>query len=73
LTFKAASDRTFHTPRKQGDSDANFKRLESGSFQSSSASKDQARMEIDVTQLSLILHGIDLATAKRRKRYRKAS
>lgn len=50
-----------------------YKRLESGGFQSPSASKDQSQMEIDLTQLSLILHGIDLESAKRRKRYRQAS
>ncbi len=48
-----------------------YKCLESGGFQSPS-SKNSAPMEIDVTQLSLILHGIDLQSAKRRKRYRSA-
>jgi hypothetical protein len=47
--------------------------LESGGFQSPTASKNPAQLEIDVTQLSLILHGIDLNSAKRRKRYQQAS
>lgn len=50
-----------------------YKRLESGGFESPTASKNQAQLEIDVTQLSLILNGIDLKSAKRRKRYRQAS
>ena len=50
-----------------------YKRLESGGFESPKASTDPARLEIDVTQLSLILQGIDLKSAKRRKRYRQAS
>ena len=49
-----------------------YKCLERGGFQSPT-SKNPAPMEIDVTQLSLILHGIDLQSAKRRKRYRSAS
>lgn len=50
-----------------------YKHLESGGFESPTASKNETRLEIDVTQLSLILHGIDLKSAKRRKRYRQAS
>jgi hypothetical protein len=50
-----------------------YKRLESGGFESPKSSADPARLEIDVTQLSLILQGIDLKSAKRRKRYRQAS
>ena len=58
---------------KQGVSDANFKRLESGGFESPKGSADPTRLEIDVAQLSLILYGIDLNSAKRRKRYRQAN
>jgi transposase len=50
-----------------------YKRLESGGFESPTSAKNESRLEIDVTQLSLILHGIDLKSAKRRKRYRQAS
>jgi transposase len=49
-----------------------YKRLESGVFQKPTAAGGQAQMEIDVTQLSLIIHGIDLCSAKRRRRYQKA-
>ena len=31
--------------------------------------RDAGHLEIDVTQLSLIIHGIDLRSAKRRARY----
>ena len=46
-----------------------YKRLESGGFQRPAADRKQVRMEIDVTQLSLIINGIDLSSAKRRRRY----
>lgn len=46
-----------------------YKRLESGSFQLSALARDGQSLEIDSTQLSLLLSGIDLTTAKRRKRY----
>ena len=49
-----------------------YKHLTSGGFQTPT-SQDETQLEIDVTQLSLILHGIDLESAKRRKRYREAS
>lgn len=49
-----------------------YKRLEAGVFERPAAGDDQT-LEIDVTQLSLIIHGIDLASAKRRRRYRQAS
>lgn len=47
-----------------------YKRLESGTFQLPQA-KDGS-MEIDRTDLSLLLSGIDLNSAKRRKRYKVA-
>jgi transposase len=50
-----------------------YKRLESGGFESPKSATDPTRLEIDITQLSLILQGIDLKSAKRRKRYRHAS
>jgi transposase len=46
-----------------------YKRLESGVFQRPATVENQVQMEIDVTQLSLIIHGIDLESAKRRRRY----
>lgn len=50
-----------------------YKRLESGLFERPAGSATDTTLEIDVTQLSLIIHGIDLQSAKRRPRYRKAS
>jgi transposase len=46
-----------------------YKRLESGGFQKPAADRDQVQTEIDITQLSLIINGIDLGSAKRRRRY----
>jgi len=54
------------------DCDASIKRLESGAFQKPTADPKRTQMEIDVTQLSLIINGIDLASAKRRRRYQRA-
>ncbi len=50
-----------------------YKRLESGGFQKPAASSDQVQTEIDVTQLSLIINGIELSSAKRRRRYGQSS
>jgi hypothetical protein len=52
-----------------------YKRLEVGCFQRVEATPGAAQLagaagiELSVTDLSLILNGIDLATARRRKRY----
>ena len=46
-----------------------YKRLESGAFQRPALVENQVQMEIDVTQLSLIINGIDLKSARRRRRY----
>ena len=46
-----------------------YKRLESGGFEKPAAESSGRQIEIDVTQLSLIIHGIDLGSAKRRRRY----
>jgi transposase len=52
-----------------------YKRLEVGCFQSLEPTSDAAQrsgsagIELSVTDLALILNGIDLATARRRKRY----
>ena len=50
-----------------------YKRLESGGFQKPAASLDQVQAEIDVTQLSLIINGIELSSVKRRRRYGQSS
>lgn len=50
-----------------------YKRLESGAFERPETESKQTQMEIDVTQLSLIINGIDLRSAKRRRRYQQPS
>jgi transposase len=46
-----------------------YKRLEAGTYQLPTAPDDAAGMEIDATDLAILLNGIDLRSAKRRKRY----
>ena len=46
-----------------------YKRLEAGTFETLSSNTDQAAVELDATQLGLLLNGVSLASAKRRKRY----
>jgi transposase len=48
-----------------------YKLLESGRFQLPDLAADEP-MQIDVTRLSLIIHGIDLKSAKQRRRYQQA-
>jgi transposase len=56
-----------------------YKRLEAGTFQSLDPTSrteqlsGSAGLELSVTDLTLILSGIDLTTARRRKRYSRAS
>lgn len=49
-----------------------YMHLEAGTFQCPASTEDPAQLEIDVTQLSLIINGIDLRSAKRRMRYQVA-
>jgi transposase len=54
-----------------------YKRLEVGSFQSldpaaTTQTSGTAGLELSVTDLAMILGGIDLTTARRRKRYSRA-
>jgi transposase len=49
-----------------------YKRLESGSYQLPKVDPQSNTLEINQTQLSLLLSGIDLASVKQRKRYRAA-
>jgi transposase len=49
-----------------------YKRLESGTFESLRAVGDTATRELDVTQLTLLLSGVTLESAQRRKRFVKA-
>ena len=46
-----------------------YKRLEIGSFQIPANSTEAVSIEMTATQLSLILSGIDLGSARQRKRY----
>jgi len=49
-----------------------YKRLEAGTFEV--LTSDDACVEIDTTQLAMLLGGVSLVSAeKRRKRYRRAS
>jgi transposase len=49
-----------------------YKRLEAGTFQLPSATTGEG-IELQPAQLALILSGIDLASARQRKRFRPAS
>jgi len=46
-----------------------YKRLEAGTFQLPKAADDARGLEIDATHLAMLLSGIDVTSAKRRKRY----
>lgn len=46
-----------------------YKRLEVGAFQRPRGAAGDEHVEIDTTDFSLLLAGIDLASAKRRRRY----
>jgi transposase len=48
-----------------------YKRLEAGTFEVLACHNDQGHVEIDATQLAMILNGVSLNSAKRRKRYAK--
>jgi transposase len=56
-----------------------YKRLEAGTFQKldpasrADRSSGQAGLELTATDLTLLLNGIDVTTAQRRKRYARAS
>jgi transposase len=50
-----------------------YKRLEVGTFQIPVGHALAAGLELDATELSLLLSGVDLTSVKRRKRYRRAA
>jgi transposase len=50
-----------------------YKRLEGGTFQLPAHGDQTHGVELEPTELAMLLGGIDLATAQRRKRYRRAS
>jgi transposase len=49
-----------------------YKRLEAGTFEMLRADGETATVEIDATELAMLLSGVSLASAKRRKRYSRA-
>jgi transposase len=49
-----------------------YKRLEEGTFETVPSGMGEERVRIDSTQLAMILGGVRLATARRRKRYHRA-
>jgi hypothetical protein len=59
------------TPQKRGYCDANFKRLEAGTFLLPSTTRDEQGVELDERQLNRLLTGLDLRTGRRRKRFRR--
>ena len=46
-----------------------YKRLEAGTYQLPVVTEGAQGVELDATQLALLLGGVDLQSAKRRKRY----
>ena len=49
-----------------------YKRLECGTFETLRAVADGTTRELDVTQLTLLLSGVTIESAQRRKRFAKA-
>jgi transposase len=45
------------------------KRLESGTFETPRPCGDRSHVEMDATEMAMLLGGVSLASAKRRKRY----
>lgn len=45
------------------------KRLESGTFETPRVAAQQKHLELDATELAMLLSGVSLSTVKRRKRY----
>ena len=48
-----------------------YKRLEAGTFQIPLAASDKQGIELDYSQLTKLLEGIDFKSGRRRKRYRR--
>jgi transposase len=46
-----------------------YKRLESGTFQRPRCEPDSPHLEMDATDLAILLAGLELASVKRRRRY----
>jgi transposase len=49
-----------------------YKRLESGTFEMLTSEGEAATVQIDAAELAMLLSGVSLASAKRRKRYSRA-
>lgn len=49
-----------------------YKRLEAGTFQWPTLDERTSQVELSMTDLALLLTGVDVASARRRKRYRRA-
>jgi transposase len=47
-----------------------YKRLESGTFETPRPSADRSHVELDATEMAMLLGGVSLASVKRRKRYK---
>jgi hypothetical protein len=62
--------------REEGVSPPSFylwrKRLESGTFETLGSDDDSAAVELDAAELGMLLSGVSLGSAKRRKRYARA-
>jgi transposase len=50
-----------------------YKRLESGSFEAPRARSNESHHTLDATELAMLLSGVSIASAKRRKRFALAS
>ena len=50
-----------------------YKRLEAGTIELPRAPSDNTHVTLSATELALLLGGIELASAKRRKRYRRSA
>ena len=53
-------------------SESSYKRLEEGTFKLPKVEAAQISVELRASELAMILDGIDLASVKRTKRYRRA-
>jgi IS66 Orf2 like protein len=59
------------TPQQRGYRDASIKRLEAGSFEMPRTAEPDG-IELRPAQLAMILSGIDLRSARQRKRFQRA-
>jgi transposase len=50
-----------------------YKRLEAGTFERIAPGTDASHVQIDATQLAMLLGGVSFGSIHRRKRYRRAS